>query len=121
MNLFERVKGFADAKKMSINEVEEHLGLSKNVLYKWKTQVPNGKVISMVADYFGTTTDYLLGRTDNPATIASAEEDFADFPAAQTENELRGALENVMSFDGEAITENDKDAIIAFMMGRKGV
>ena len=121
MNLFERVKGFADAKKMSINEVEEHLGLSKNVLYKWKTQVPNGKVISMVADYFGTTTDYLLGRTDNPAIIASAEEDFADFQSAQTETELRSALENVMSFDGEAITENDKDAIIAFMLGRKGV
>ncbi len=121
MNLFERVKGFADAKKMSINEDEEHLGLSKNVLYKWKTQVPNGKVISMVADYFGTTTDYLLGRTDNPAIIASAEEDFADFPSAQTETELRSALENVMSFDGEAITENDKDAIIAFMLGRKGL
>lgn len=121
MMLFDRVKEFTDRKKMSLNELEEAVGLSRNTLYKWKKQTPNIEYVRLVADYLDTSIDYLLGRTDNPARISTAEEDFADFPAAQSETELRKALENVMSFDGEAMTENDKDAIIAFMMGRKGV
>ena len=120
MILFERVKEFADQKKMSLNEVEEAVNFSRNTLYKWKKQTPNAENVRIIAEYFGTTSDYLLGSTDNPAPIPTAEEDFSEFAPAPSESELRKALENVMSFDGQPITENDKDAIIAFMMGRIG-
>ena len=107
MNPYEKIKELAKERKISVRELEKRLGYSKGYFSKWKTVSPNSDGLAKVADYFN---DYLLGRTDNPSSVTSNE----------SETELRKALENVMSFDGEELTENDKDAIIAYMMGRKG-
>lgn len=66
MTTFDRVKKLADRQKISIVELEEKLGFGRNSLYSWKTKTPNGDRLKKVADYFGVSTDYLLGRTDNP-------------------------------------------------------
>ena len=36
-----------------------------------KGATPNGEILSKVADYFGVSVDYLLGRSDSPVLIAS--------------------------------------------------
>lgn len=64
MNLFERIKLLADERKVSISELERHIGASPNSLYKWKTQRPKIDKIEAVAEYFDVSTDYLLGRTE---------------------------------------------------------
>lgn len=64
MNLFDRVKSLADERKVSISELERHIGASTNSLYKWKTQKPKIDKVEAVAEYFNVSTDYLLGRTD---------------------------------------------------------
>lgn len=66
MTTFDRVKKLADRQKISIVELEEKLGFGRNSLYSWKTKTPNGDRLKKVADYFGVSTDYLLGRTENP-------------------------------------------------------
>lgn len=111
MNPYEKIKELAKDRKISVRELEKRLGYSNGYFSKWKTVSPNSDGLSKVADYFNVSVDYLLGRTENPSTSTSNGE---------SEIELRKALENVMSFDGEELTENDKDAIIAYMMGRKG-
>lgn len=111
MNPYEKIKGLAKERKISVRELEKRLGYSNGYFGKWKTVSPNSDGLAKVADYFNVSVDYLLGRTENPSTSTSNDE---------SETELRKALENVMSFDGEKLTENDKDAIIAYMMGRKG-
>lgn len=120
MSFYERVVELADRKSLTVFELSEKVGLSRNAVYAWQKSSPKSDTLGKLADYLDVSTDYLLGRTDNPAIIKTAEEDFADFPAAVKEVELRKALENVMSFDGQPITENDKDAILAFMLGRVG-
>ena len=67
MTTFDRVKQLADKQKISIVELEEKLGFGRNSLYSWKTKTPNGDRLKKVADYFNVSTDYLLGRTDNPS------------------------------------------------------
>lgn len=69
MTTFDRVKKLADKQKISIVELEEKLGFGRNSLYSWKTKTPNGDRIKKVADYFGVSTDYLLGRTDTPEVV----------------------------------------------------
>lgn len=64
MNLFDRIKLLADERKISISELERHIGASPNSLYKWKTQRPKIDKIEAVAEYFNVSTDYLLGRTE---------------------------------------------------------
>lgn len=103
MNTYEIIKELAKEKKMSIRQLEMNFGYSNGYLAKWKNNTPNSDELSRIADFFNVSVDYLLGR---------------ETPSKETE--LRKALENVLSFDGEEMTENDKEAIIAYMMGRKG-
>lgn len=105
MNPYEKIRELARERKISIRELETRLGYSNGYFSKWKKVSPNSDGLAKVADYFNVSVDYLLGR---------------ETPEAKTETELRKALENVISFDGEELTEFDKDAIIAYMMGRKG-
>jgi len=49
------------------NKVAMELGLSGATTTKWKAgTIPNGETLVKIADYFNCSTDYLLGRTDDP-------------------------------------------------------
>lgn len=75
MIAFERLKELCNKQGISINTLEERLGFGKNVLYSWKKNIPTGANLTKVADYFGVTTDYLLGRTDTPQFTRKDERD----------------------------------------------
>ena len=64
---FEKVRELAKKQGLSLNQVEEKLGYSKNTLYSLKRQKVSSERLQEIADYFNVSTDYLLGRTDNPA------------------------------------------------------
>lgn len=102
---FEKIKQLAKGRGITLTQLEENLGYSRNTLYKLKTQKPNAERIAEIADYFHVSTDYLLGRTDNPA-IASD-----DTIAGYTSDDLRKMAENAKTFDGKPLTEEDIDAI----------
>lgn len=102
---FEKVRELARKKGLSLNQVEEKLGYSKNTLYSLKRQKVSSERLQEIADYFNVSTDYLLGRTDNPA-IAKA-----DTIAGYTSDDLRKMAENAKTFDGKPLTEEDIDAI----------
>lgn len=63
---FEKIKELCKQRGITLIQLEETLGYSRNTLYKLKTQKPNAERIAEIADYFNVSTDYLLGRTDNP-------------------------------------------------------
>ena len=102
---YEKIKELADKRGVSLTKLEEDLGYSRNTLYKLKSQKPNAERISEIADYFQVSTDYLLGRTDNPR-IASNET-----IGGYTSEDLRKMAENAKTFDGKPLTEEDIDAI----------
>ncbi|GGC74700.1 helix-turn-helix domain-containing protein [Enterococcus wangshanyuanii] len=79
MTAFDRLKKLCDKQGISVNTLEERIGLGKNTLYSWKKKVPTGSNLSKVADYFDVSTDYLLGRTDNPNIEGKGEEEFTTF------------------------------------------
>ncbi|RBP89354.1 transcriptional regulator with XRE-family HTH domain [Cytobacillus firmus] len=64
MTAFDRLKKLCDSQGISVNKLEEKIGLSKNTLYSWKKNTPKGSNLIKVSDYFDVSTDYLLGRTD---------------------------------------------------------
>lgn len=102
---YEKIKELADNHGISLMKLEEDLGYSRNTLYKLKSQKPNAERISEIADYFNVSTDYLLGRTDNPAIVKD------DTIAGYTSDDLRKMAENAKTFDGKPLTEEDIDAI----------
>lgn len=102
---FERIKDLADKQRISLNDLEDKLGISRNSLYGIKKANPKSDRLQQIADYFNVSTDYLLGRTDNPV-IASD-----DTIAGYTSDDLRKMAENAKTFDGKPLTEEDIDAI----------
>lgn len=62
MTIFERIKKLANKQGKSLQKVSEDLGLSTNYLYRLKTQQPTAEKLSLIADYFHVSVDYLLGR-----------------------------------------------------------
>ena len=102
---FERVRELAKKQCLSINQLEEKLNFGKNSLYGLKKSNPNSKIIEKIADYFNVSTDYLLGRTDNPR-IASD-----DTASEYTTEDLRKMARNAKTFDGKPLTDEDVEAI----------
>ncbi|GAA5395194.1 helix-turn-helix domain-containing protein [Streptococcus uberis] len=100
---FERIKELCKKRGISLNTLEENLGYSRNTIYSLKKQKPNAERIAEIADYFQVSTDYLLGRTDNPA-IAKDDQEY-------TSDDLRQMAENAKTFDGKPLTESDIEAI----------
>lgn len=110
MTLFERIKKLAKDHGKGVSRVATDLGFSENLFYRWKTSEPKARDLEKVADYFNVSVDYLLGRTDNPQSKNSN---------TVTEEDLDKALEGVMNWKGEPLTEADREAVRIFMEGRK--
>lgn len=104
---YEKIKELADKRGISLTKLEEDLGYSRNTLYKLKSQKPNAERISEIADYFNVSTDYLLGRTDNPKITTGGD--------ASTPLDLRDIAAQSMLFDGKPLTEEDIDFITAVL------
>lgn len=102
---FEIVKDLCEKQGISLNILEDKLKLGKNSLYGLKRNQPSAERLQQIADYFQVSTDYLLGRTDNPR-IASDET-----IGGYTSEDLRKMAENAKTFDGKPLTEEDIDAI----------
>lgn len=105
---FEKVRELARKKGLSLNQVEEKLGYSKNTLYSLKRQRVSSERLQEIADFFNVSTDYLLGRTDNPA-IATGDQTSPD--------DIDDIIENAMMFDGKPLTDDDKRAIRGIIAG----
>lgn len=101
---FDRVKELSQKRGISLSKLEETLGLGKNSIYALKRNQPSAERLQEIADYFNVSTDYLLGRTDNPK-IASDE------VVGYTTEDLRKMARNAKTFDGKPLTEGDIDAI----------
>ena len=110
----EKIKELAQKQGISLQKVAEDLGYSINYLYTLKEKTPKSDRLQEIADYFGVSTDYLLGRTDNPRIATEAD---------QGPDDIDEIIANAMMFDGKPLTDDDKRAIrgiIAGYMSSKG-
>ena len=104
---FEIVRDLCEKQGISLNTLEEKLGLGKNSLYGLKRNQPSAERLQQIADYFNVSTDYLLGRTDNPHIAKDGD--------ASAPLDLRDIAAQSMLFDGKPLTEEDIDFITAVL------
>ncbi|AQZ43485.1 transcriptional regulator [Listeria monocytogenes] len=99
MTAFDRVKELCSKRGIPVSKLESDVGFGKNSIYSWKQNNPSSDKLKKVADYFNVSTDYLLGRTENPhlnnevpkeaVTIAAHIDDDA------TEEDMKKILEYI--------------------------
>lgn len=98
MNLYERIEELAKQQKISVFDLAIKLGLSRNSIYSWKNSSPKAETLEIVADYFGVSTDYLLGRSENMNNT-------------DMDTKLERMMDNAMSYDGKPISDEDRPII----------
>ena len=103
----EKIKELAQKRGISLQKVAEDLGYSINYLYTLKEKTPKSDRLQEIADYFNVSTDYLLGRTDNPNIATDGD--------ASAPLDLRDIAAQSMLFDGKPLTEEDIDFITAVL------
>ncbi|MGV3353279.1 helix-turn-helix transcriptional regulator [Streptococcus orisratti] len=106
---YEKIKELAENQGISLNKLEEKLGYSRNTIYNMRKSTPNSERIAEIADYFNVSTDYLLGRTDNPR-IASDND--------MSEIDLKKDAAESFFYDGHELNEEDLDLIASILETR---
>ena len=109
-SLFEKIKELCQKRGISINSLEETLGYSRNTIYSMKSKKPNAERLQEIADYFNVSTDYLLGRTDNPIIAGDA--------VAKTEIDLKKDAAESFFYDGHELNDEDLDLISSLLEAR---
>lgn len=107
VTLGKRIRELRKAKKWTQQELANKLELDRTTISKWERQggsEPDNMTIAKLADIFGVSTDYLLGRTDSPKrtielpqTIAPyLPEGFEELPP-EAKEEILTIVEYVMN------------------------
>lgn len=65
---YDRTKALIEGAGMTINSFEEMVGFSNGSIKRWIKGACDASKLCLVADHFGVSVDYLLGRTDDPKT-----------------------------------------------------
>ena len=106
---FEIVKDLCEKQGISLNTLEEKLELGENSLYGLKRNQPSAERLQQIADYFHVSTDYLLGRTDNPNIAGNSHVNEPD--------DIDKIIDHAMLFDGKPLTDEDRRAIRGIISG----
>ena len=64
----ERFKTLKHSKNITTVAIANKLGITKQSVHTWETMktLPSADKLVELADYFGVSIDYLVGRTDKP-------------------------------------------------------
>ena len=108
MNIGEKIKLLREGKNISQKELAESIGVSDVMvsMYEQDKKKPSLPTIIKIANYFNTTTDYLLGNenvvNDIPENITAVARDLMDLP----EDNRKLAIDMI-----KAMSERGKEAL----------
>ncbi len=67
-NMYKRIRDLREDKDLTQKQIAEFLGMSQTGYSKYETgenDIPT-QILIKLADYYDTSTDYILSRTNNP-------------------------------------------------------
>ena len=109
MTIGERIAQLRKSRSMSQFQLAKTLNIATSTLgmYERNKRKPNMEMLEKLADFFGVSIDYLLGR------------EISD----KSNIDLDKAIDNAMSFDGKPVTEHDRKMMKqlwkAYMAGKE--
>lgn len=99
--LGKRLKKLRSQKKITQQQLADIFGVDRSTVASWEIdrREPDNYTIQKLADFFDTTTDYLLGRTDNPNPYHKEKQ--PDFAPAFKEKNLGDAIARIVNICAE--------------------
>ena len=107
LTLVDKIRALANQRDMSLPQLELELGLGNGTISRWRSSSPNTDKLKKIADYFGISMDYLLGRevNNNGLSIRNQKD------VAKNLDEILEQIDNDdgLMFDGVAFDEETKE------------
>ena len=62
------IKSLCKNNSVAVSKLLDECKIRKSLIYDMEKRdfTPSAQIVETIADYFSVSTDYLLGRTDNP-------------------------------------------------------
>lgn len=89
-------------KGMSANGVAKELSIASGTVSEWKKgRSPQNATLLRIANYFGVSIDYLLGKseTPSPAALSFTAEENAIISALRAQPEMKPAVLRLLGLD----------------------
>jgi len=102
LNFGKRLKELREAKGLRQEDIGKKINVGKSAVSQWENNIrtPDAYVILQLADFFNVTTDYMLGRTDDPRPFSKdtiAEPDSND-PVDKLPEQAKRSLEEFKEY-----------------------
>lgn len=114
MTIGEKIKSLRIEKGYDQLDICEYLNIEQSTLsnYENDRRTPKPDMLSKMADFFGVTTDFLLGR-EKTSVLTLKDKIEIDEYLDNFENELLS--QSGLMFDGEPMTQESREKLIAAM------
>lgn len=122
----ERLRNLRLSKKKTQKQVADMLGITRQGYGNYENGVtePDNDSLAKLADYFETSTDYLMGRIDEQSfkskenNNTAAESTTPYFATPKDKRDFKKFLEQQeVMFDGVPMTDEDKARVLGYMEG----
>lgn len=110
-------KQLCEDKGITPTKASVEIGFSKGSVSYWKKRYnegndakPDSYTAAKIADYFGVSVDYLLGRTDDPVDYDTNGDALAEIPLTYVEaacGDMKKAKEIMLAAESDAMKERD--------------
>ena len=105
MGIVDKIKALCKENGITMKTLEQNTKMSNGAIGKWDKSIPNAAALQRIADYFGVSVDYLLGRTDNPA--------LSEVDTAKPSERAQAEAEFLAAF--EKLTDKQKAIALGYM------
>lgn len=107
MNIADKLKELLEEKAVTPYRVAKEIGVSQTTIKNWVTgyTAPKERHIKALADYFGITTDELLGKEKQPTDgeLSGVRKDLMDFADTLTDEKIEKYLRLMKTLESEDI------------------
>lgn len=111
-----RLKHLRNERKLSQEELAKKINTTKGTIsnYENRHSTPSNELLGDLANILNTTTDYLLGRTDNPEPFNKQLPELTNKDEKDIAKDLENIINNISTdgyahFDGRSMEDLDED------------
>lgn len=121
--LMDRLKQRRKAMNFTQEQLAELVQAKKTTISNYETgySTPNNEMLGDLADVLHTTVDYLLGRSENPASLDAIGDGPASIPEFATRKDVKDFKaflnQQEVMFDGVPLSAEDKARVLGYMEG----
>lgn len=111
-----RLKSLRNSRNLTQADLAKNLDVARTTyaMYEQNKREPDNKTLEIIANYFDVSTDYLLGRTDNPEPFNKKLPELTNKDEKDIAKDLENIINNISTdgyahFDGRSMEDLDED------------